>query len=426
MTKKHPVKRKWFWPFMALISVALFSFCADEDSVKAMTPPEVESNSPVSDGEILVAYFSRANYVPEGTDGVTGATNKAGNTQTVAYYIKDKMGADIFEIVPERDYPVSHSECSAIAQEEWRTNARPALRTHVEDMEKYSVIFVGFPIWVYREPTAVLTFLEEYDFAGKTVIPFCTSMAVSVDQSVEDFRNTLPASDVRNGISVGYTLPNGWQNRIDEWIEGLNLNENDAEESFKITMTVNGNKLSATLYNNATTRAFIEKLPITLPMMDLYNREMCYRFPESLPTDDVNNCGYEVGEIVYYPPMHSFVILYEQNGAHFSMQKLGKMDSDVSFFDGIGDVDVTFELESSYSGISEVSRSNTSVQTLGNKIIVDTDGQISASLYALNGTLVGKSSGFGHVELDALDYRGMAILDMNIDGQRQNKKVILK
>lgn len=418
-------QRKWVWPFLAIFTIALFSFCADEDSMKAMTPPDFNSGV-LSTNNVLVAYFSRANYVPEGTDGVTGATNKAGNTQTVAYYIKDKTGADIFEIVPERDYPVSHSECSAIAQEEWRTNARPALKTHIEDMNKYSVIFVGFPIWVYREPTAILTFLEEYDFSGKTIIPFCTSMAVSVDQSVEDFKNTLPDSDVRNGVTVGYTLPNGWQNNVDEWIESLNLNENATAKEVKITLTVNSHKLSATLYDNATTRAFVEKLPLTLPMMDLYGREMCYRFPDALPTDDVNNCGYEVGEIVYYPPMHSFVIMYAQNGEHFSMQKMGKMVSDVSFFDGIGDVDVTIELESSSSGIAETVQDNTTIQTLDNTIVIDADGAIRASLYAVNGILLSSSSGDNHIELDAAGHKGMTIIEMNINGQKQSKKLILK
>lgn len=107
--------------------------------------------------------------MPDGTDGVTGATNKAGNTQTVAQYIQEETGGTLFEIVPERNYPVSHTECSAIAQQEVKDNARPALASHVEDMEKYSIVFVGFPIWVYREPMAVLTFLEEYDFKGKTM-----------------------------------------------------------------------------------------------------------------------------------------------------------------------------------------------------------------------------------------------------------------
>ena len=121
-------------------------------------------------------------------------------------------------------------------------------------------------------------------------------------------------------------------------------NEDMNETEFNVKVKVGSQELSATLLNNVTTRAFVEKLPITLPMLDLYSREMCYRFPEALPTDDVNTCGYEVGEIIYYPPMHSFVILYAQNGEHFSMQKLGRINSEVNTFSNIGEVDVTFEL----------------------------------------------------------------------------------
>ena len=173
------------------------------------------------DKEVLIAYFSRANYVPEGTDGISGATNKAGNTQTVAYYIEQQIGGDIFEIIPERNYPVSHSDCSAIAQQEVKDNARPALASHVENMKKYSIVFVGFPIWVYREPMAVLTFLEEYDFKGKTVIPFCTSMAVGIEQSMDDFRNTIPDANIKQGLRLGYTLSGDWKVEIDNWLNEL-------------------------------------------------------------------------------------------------------------------------------------------------------------------------------------------------------------
>lgn len=124
-----------------------------------------------------------------------------------------------------------------------------------------------------------------------------------------------------------------------------NQNEEDMKrETFSVKVKFGNHELSATLLNNATTRAFVEKLPITLPMLDLYSREMCYRFPEALPTDNVNTCGYEVGEIVYYPPRHSFVILYAQNGEQFSTQKLGRINSGVNTFNNIGNVDVTFEL----------------------------------------------------------------------------------
>ncbi len=128
----------------------------------------------------------------------------------------------------------------------------------------------------------------------------------------------------------------------------INSNENNKDDmnktEYNLRVKVGNKELSATLLNNVTTRAFIEKLPITLCMLDLYSREMCYRFSKALPTDDVNFCGYEVGEIVYYPPMHSFVILYSQNGESFSMQKMGYIYSGIDVFDNIGDVDISFEL----------------------------------------------------------------------------------
>lgn len=117
--------------------------------------------------------------------------------------------------------------------------------------------------------------------------------------------------------------------------------ENATGTSMRIT--VNGHTLTATLEDNATARAIAEQLPMTLPMMDLYGREMCYRFPDALPADNARTRGYEVGEIIYYPPMHSFVIMYAQNDERFQMQSIGRIDSGVEIFNGIGDVDVRFE-----------------------------------------------------------------------------------
>lgn len=125
--------------------------------------------------------------------------------------------------------------------------------------------------------------------------------------------------------------------------EGDNNSNEDNDMVTKMKITVNGRTLTATLEDNATTRAIVQRLPMTLPMMDLYGREMCYRFPEALPTDNARTRGYEVGEIVYYPPMHSFVIMYRQNGERFQMQSIGRINSGVEIFDGIGDVDVRFE-----------------------------------------------------------------------------------
>lgn len=121
-------------------------------------------------------------------------------------------------------------------------------------------------------------------------------------------------------------------------------NNNQPTGDMKIRITFADKELIATLTNNATSRAFVEKLPLTLPMLDLYSREMCYRFPDALPANEASTRGYEVGEIIYYPPRHSFVIMYAQNGERFNMQTIGRIDANVEAFRNIGDIDVRFEL----------------------------------------------------------------------------------
>jgi hypothetical protein len=122
------------------------------------------------------------------------------------------------------------------------------------------------------------------------------------------------------------------------------LSDPSGKGSLRIRIsTEEGVTLTATLIDNATARALFAKLPMTIPLTDLYAREMCYHFPEALPTDDVRTSGYEIGEIIYWPPRHSFVIMYEQNGERFDMQKLGCVDSGVEFFKKAGDITVTLE-----------------------------------------------------------------------------------
>jgi hypothetical protein len=122
--------------------------------------------------------------------------------------------------------------------------------------------------------------------------------------------------------------------------------ESEEEMSgIKIKITVGDQKLTATLIDNATTRSLISMFPLTVRMMDLYSREMCYRFPDPLPANEAQTSGYEVGDISYWTPGHSLVIFYEQNGEVISnLQKIGHINSGVEIFKETGDVDVTFEL----------------------------------------------------------------------------------
>ena len=118
----------------------------------------------------------------------------------------------------------------------------------------------------------------------------------------------------------------------------------DTADQMLITITAGDHVITATLYDNAAGRALWDKLPLTLPMMNLYGREMCYRFGAGcLPDDDAADAGYEIGDISYWPPAGSLVILYKQNSEVFEQQPIGHTDDDVSFFDGMPDTEITFE-----------------------------------------------------------------------------------
>lgn len=118
-----------------------------------------------------------------------------------------------------------------------------------------------------------------------------------------------------------------------------------AEDAFRLKITAGGRELTASLEDSAASRAFAAMLPMTLPMENLYGREMCRRFGAgALPDGETRSDGYEVGDIAYWPPRGSLVILYAQNGERFERVHLGHIDGDIEFFKNMGDAEVTFEL----------------------------------------------------------------------------------
>lgn len=118
---------------------------------------------------ILIAYFSKA-----GEQYGVGNITK-GNTAIVAETIAQKTGGDLFEIKAANDnYPKGYTELTEYAKQEIQQNARPEIVGRVENFDKYDTIFIGFPVWWGDKPMPVYTFMESYDFRGKTIVPFCT------------------------------------------------------------------------------------------------------------------------------------------------------------------------------------------------------------------------------------------------------------
>lgn len=110
----------------------------------------------------------------------------------------------------------------------------------------------------------------------------------------------------------------------------------DNQTTYPITLTVGTTTLDATLEDNATTRALLSQMPFTITMDNLYGREMCYRYGAgSLSTSTLRSDGYTIGDIAYWPPRGSLVILYAQNGKQFERQQVGHIDADASTLEAL-------------------------------------------------------------------------------------------
>ena len=173
------------------------------------------------------------------------------------------------------------------------------------------------------------------------------SLAGRIDVTIALAQNTNTNVNQNDSVAENENSQDEANTSSSEITNTENTTEGNSAEvsNVKVKITVSNTELIATLDNNATTQALIEKMPMTLPMMDLYGREMCYRYGAyALPTDNIRSDGYEIGDIAYWAPGGSLVILYAQNGEHFERQHLGHIDSGVEVFETTGDVDVTFEL----------------------------------------------------------------------------------
>lgn len=147
----------------------------------------------------LIAYFSRKgqNYV-----GGSIVNLPVGNTEVVAKKIQAMTGSDLFEIDTVEAYPKDYTETTNVAMDEKRKNARPVLTATLDNMDSYDVIYLGYPNWWGTFPMAVYTFLESYDFTGKTIIPFCTHEGSGLGSSERDIKKYCPNASVKSGIAI--------------------------------------------------------------------------------------------------------------------------------------------------------------------------------------------------------------------------------
>ena len=180
----------------------------------------VGSGVSFAQSKILVAYFSRA-----GNEYSVGNITK-GNTKIIAEIIANKTGADIFEIKPEKNYPVDYDECTKIASREKAMKARPKFIGNVENFSDYDTIFIGYPIWYGDAPMIIYSFLENYDFSGKNIIPFCTHGGSGLSSTDQQISLVCPNSKILSGFEIRGTIAqknlSESEQKISDWLRKLN------------------------------------------------------------------------------------------------------------------------------------------------------------------------------------------------------------
>lgn len=155
----------------------------------------------------LVAYYSRSE-----------------NTRKVAEYIRDLMGADMFEIVPVEPYPESFQGCIEMGREQLEKGILPPVKDAPKDLSEYDVIFIGSPNWFNTMVPVVHTFADAYDFAGKKVAPFCTHGTKGAYKVVADIAQAAKNAEIIPGFGAySQTMDEKTQVEVKLWLTGNGL-----------------------------------------------------------------------------------------------------------------------------------------------------------------------------------------------------------
>ena len=183
---------------------------ADSEETPAENKADSEETASldVQEHKILVAYFSAT-----------------GTTKGAAEHIANGLNADIYEIVPEEPYTDAdldyNDNNSRTTIEMNDPDARPAISGSVENMEQYDIVFIGYPIWWGEAPRIVNTFVESYDFSGKTIVPFCTSGGSGMGSSAENLEQLTNGAQWLSGERLSGSDS---QDAVMEWVNSLGLN----------------------------------------------------------------------------------------------------------------------------------------------------------------------------------------------------------
>lgn len=205
---------------------ALLLLMAIVSNADAVAAPNSQSKS-----RTLVVYFSQPEDARlDGVDAVSGASllqknnEILGSTQYVAQLIQKQTGGDLFRIETVKPYPRQHDALLQYAEQEQKNGVHPEIKTKIQNMSDYDTIFVGYPIWWYKMPMVLYSFFTQYDFSGKTIIPFTTHGGSRFADSLSEIHRLQPkATLITDGISIsrGDVADDDTPDVVTEWLGEL-------------------------------------------------------------------------------------------------------------------------------------------------------------------------------------------------------------
>ena len=168
----------------------------------------------------LIAFFSRAD---ENYFGGAMRYVKVGNTEIVAGIIKDMIPADTFKIEMKNPYSPVYMTCIEEAKKDLRAKARPELVSMPESIDEYDTIILAYPNYWGTMPMAVYTFLENFDFSGKTILPLCTNEGSGMGSSEREIKKTCPGAVVKKGLPITGSAAASSKSSVERWLKANGL-----------------------------------------------------------------------------------------------------------------------------------------------------------------------------------------------------------
>lgn len=336
----------------------VFTLAPSESAESSEAESSQEPAENMANHNILIAYFSRYGNTeyPDGVDATTSAsivadeTGRYGTTEYVANLIQQTVGGDVHRIETVTPYTADFDELRDVNHEEMQQGFLPELKGSDLDISQYDTVFIGYPVWATSVPQAVMSFLEQYDLSGKTVIPFCTHDGYGAGSSYRVIAEAGRGAVSLDGMAIEAKDVPAAQDTVTDWLAAIGISNLQEESETAIHITIGDITLDGVLYDTALAEEIKSYFPLTISMVGYGGREY-YGAVGFYPAEENLTGGgntFHNGDITYCEAHHNMAVFYAQTDnpmLSVDVIPIGRVTSDLSVFENLDSrEEITFSL----------------------------------------------------------------------------------